>query len=120
MKLLKQASIALQCVILGIWKYRFVVYHLFCLTVVLVTLVRCLFKMANDEENYPKWYLPQYFKKIPFSLHDKFTEAWVYFNSKSLTKQQCQHLVNADLKSCTIEAKHALARKRVSALKKRK
>ena len=76
--------------------------------------------MANDEENYPKWYLPQYFKKIPVTLHDKFTEAWVYFSGKGLTKQQCQDLANADWISSAIEAKHALVRKHVSALKKRK
>ena len=48
------------------------------------------------DETYPADYKPAFYKKVPKTLHEKYTEAWYAFSGKGVTKQRAQFLANED------------------------
>ena len=66
---------------------------------------------SNNGDRYPNWYVLQFYKKVPSSLYEKFTEVWFYFNGKSFTKKQAQETSNANWIKFSLEEKKPLVKK---------
>ena len=75
---------------------------------------------SGDGDMYPSWYIPQFYKKVPSSLYEKFTEACFYFKGKGVTKKQAQETSNANWIKFSLEEKKSIAKKHLSFLQKRK
>ena len=72
--------------------------------------------MSADEE-YPVWYEPKFFKKIPTNLHEKYVEAWKHFSGSGLKHCDIQKFANADWHVQSMDEKHELVRKHVRQIK---
>ena len=67
---------------------------------------------SGDGDKYPSLYIPQFYKKVPSNLYEKFTEACFYFNGKGVTKKQAQQTSNANWIKFSLEEKKSILKKR--------
>ena len=63
---------------------------------------------------YPDGFVATFHKKVPFTLFQKYVEAWCFFFSKGLTKQESQKKASSSWKTSSLEERQQLIKKHIT------